>query len=53
MARLHNHAGRWRLPPGFVRIRWDRETFSGDTMVYGGRSGGFPADRIGPCGRWR
>jgi Ser/Thr protein kinase RdoA (MazF antagonist) len=36
MARLHDHAGRWRLPPGFVRIRWDWETFFGDTMVYGG-----------------
>jgi len=22
--------------PGFVRIRWDWETFFGDTMVYGG-----------------
>lgn len=36
MARLHNHADRWRVPPGFVRIRWDWETFFGDTMVYGG-----------------
>src|SRR5215831_11943761 len=36
MARLHNHASRWRAPPGFVRIRWDWETFFGDTMVYGG-----------------
>lgn len=36
MARLHNHACQWRLPPGFVRIRWDWETFFGDTMVYGG-----------------
>ena len=36
MARLHNHAGHWRVPPGFVRIRWDWETFFGDTMVYGG-----------------
>ena len=35
MARLHNHAGQWRVPPGFVRIRWDWETFFGDTMVYG------------------
>jgi Ser/Thr protein kinase RdoA (MazF antagonist) len=38
MARLHNHAGQWRVPPGFARIRWDRETFFGDTMVYGGIS---------------
>ena len=36
MARLHNHAGQWRVPAGFVRIRWDWETFFGDTMVYGG-----------------
>ena len=36
MARLHNHAGQWRVPPGFVRMRWDWETFFGDTMVYGG-----------------
>ena len=38
MARLHNHAAQWRVPPGFVRIRWDWETFFGDTMVYGGVS---------------
>ena len=36
MARLHNHAAQWRLPPGFARMRWDWETFFGDTMVYGG-----------------
>ena len=36
IARLHNHASQWRAPPGFVRIRWDWETFFGDTMVYGG-----------------
>ena len=35
MARLHNHADQWRAPPGFVRIRWDWETFFGDTMIYG------------------
>lgn len=35
MARLHDHAGQWRVPPGFVRIRWGWETFFGDTMVYG------------------
>ncbi len=38
MARLHDHVGQWRPPPGFVRIRWDWETFFGDTMVYGGVS---------------
>jgi Ser/Thr protein kinase RdoA (MazF antagonist) len=36
MARLHNHADLWTRPPGFVRIRWDSETFFGDVMVYGG-----------------
>ena len=36
MAQLHEHAAGWRPPPGFVRIRWDWETFFGDTMVYGG-----------------
>jgi Ser/Thr protein kinase RdoA (MazF antagonist) len=36
MARLQNHAEQWQPPPGFVRIRWDWETFFGDTMVYGG-----------------
>jgi Ser/Thr protein kinase RdoA (MazF antagonist) len=36
MARLHNHASQWRIPPGFARIRWDWETFFGDTMIYGG-----------------
>ena len=35
MARLHNHAAQWSVPPGFVRIRWDWETFFGDTMIYG------------------
>jgi Ser/Thr protein kinase RdoA (MazF antagonist) len=38
MARLHDHAGQWRVPAGFVRIRWDWETFFGDTMIYGGIS---------------
>src|SRR6185312_13535401 len=36
MAQLHEHAAGWRPPPGFVRIRWDWETFFGDTMDYGG-----------------
>jgi Ser/Thr protein kinase RdoA (MazF antagonist) len=36
MARLHNHADTWPRPEGFVRIRWDWETFFGDTMEYGG-----------------
>jgi Ser/Thr protein kinase RdoA (MazF antagonist) len=36
MARLHNHADTWPRPDDFVRIRWDWETFFGDTMQYGG-----------------
>ncbi len=36
MARLHNHTATWGPPPGFVRIRWDAETFFGNTMEYGG-----------------
>jgi hypothetical protein len=36
MARLHNHASQWCPPAGFARIRWDWETFFGDTMVYEG-----------------
>ena len=40
MARLHNHAAQWHPPPGFARIRWDWETFFGDTMIYGGTKAG-------------
>jgi len=36
MADLHTQADGWTRPPGFVRIRWDHETFFGNTMVYGG-----------------
>lgn len=36
MARLHDHADGWTPPSGFVRIRWDHETFFGNVMVYGG-----------------
>jgi Ser/Thr protein kinase RdoA (MazF antagonist) len=36
MAQLHNHATQWHPPPGFVRMRWNWETFFGDTMIYGG-----------------
>lgn len=35
MAHLHDHADAWTPPAGFVRIRWDHETFFGDVMVYG------------------
>ncbi len=35
MARLHHQADRWTPPSGFVRIRWNHETFFGDVMVYG------------------
>jgi Ser/Thr protein kinase RdoA (MazF antagonist) len=36
MAKLHDHAERWAIPPGFTRMRWDREGFFGDRMEYGG-----------------
>ena len=36
MAKLHHHADKWLPPKDFVRIRWDWETFFGDTMEYGG-----------------
>jgi Ser/Thr protein kinase RdoA (MazF antagonist) len=35
MARLHRQASAWTPPHDFVRIRWDHETFFGDTLVYG------------------
>jgi Ser/Thr protein kinase RdoA (MazF antagonist) len=35
LAQLHNHADGWRVPDGFIRIRWDHETYFGNTMVYG------------------
>lgn len=35
MARLHEQADTWTPPAGFVRIRWDHESFFGDVMVYG------------------
>ena len=34
-ALLHDHADTWTPPPGFVRIRWNHETFFADVMVYG------------------
>lgn len=36
LARLHDHASGWAPPSGFVRMRWDWETFFGNTMEYGG-----------------
>jgi Ser/Thr protein kinase RdoA (MazF antagonist) len=38
LARLHDHASGWAPPSGFLRMRWDWETFFGDTMEYGGVS---------------
>ena len=35
LAQLHDHADRWRVPDGFIRIRWDHEAYFGNTMVYG------------------
>jgi len=31
LARLHDHASVWAPPSGFVRMRWDWETFFGNT----------------------
>jgi Ser/Thr protein kinase RdoA (MazF antagonist) len=36
MAVLHGQADAWTPPREFVRIRWDHDTFFGNTMVYGG-----------------
>lgn len=36
LARLHDHASTWTPPDGFLRMRWDWETFFGNTMEYGG-----------------
>jgi Ser/Thr protein kinase RdoA (MazF antagonist) len=38
LAQLHDHASGWAPPSGFVRMRWDWETFFGNTMEYGGVS---------------
>ncbi|WP_433022816.1 phosphotransferase enzyme family protein [Kribbella sp. CA-294648] len=38
LARLHDQASGWTPPAGFVRMRWDWETFFGNTMEYGGVS---------------
>lgn len=38
LARLHDHASMWTPPAGFIRMRWDWETFFGNTMEYGGVS---------------
>lgn len=38
LARLHDHASAWTPPAGFLRMRWDWETFFGNTMEYGGVS---------------
>jgi len=38
LAGLHDHASTWVPPAGFVRMRWDWETFFGNTMEYGGVS---------------
>lgn len=35
LAQLHNHADHWVPPDGFIRIRWDHNTFFGNTMTYG------------------
>jgi Ser/Thr protein kinase RdoA (MazF antagonist) len=47
MARLHDQAGQWRVPPGFVQIRWDWETFFATRCSTGDRRRG----RLGPAPR--
>jgi Ser/Thr protein kinase RdoA (MazF antagonist) len=42
MARLHDHGDHWTPPDDFVRITWDRTTFFGDVMEYGG----LPASEV-------
>jgi Ser/Thr protein kinase RdoA (MazF antagonist) len=44
---LRDQGGRWRVPSGFARIRWDGEAFAGDMMLYGGRRRGC----LGPAPR--
>ncbi len=34
-ARLHNHAARWQLPPGFVRHAWDTDGLTGEAPLWG------------------
>lgn len=36
MAKLHNHAASWHLPPSFARVRWDWHAFFGDIAPYAG-----------------
>ncbi|MFF1820180.1 phosphotransferase enzyme family protein [Kribbella sp. NPDC058245] len=38
LAQLHNHTATWTPPTKLVRMRWDWETFFGNTMEYGGVS---------------
>ena len=34
-ARLHNHAARWRPPPGFTRHAWDTDGLVGEQPLWG------------------
>jgi Ser/Thr protein kinase RdoA (MazF antagonist) len=34
-ARMHDHAKRWTLPPGFTRHTWDYETSLGNRPIWG------------------
>ncbi|TDD43125.1 aminoglycoside phosphotransferase [Kribbella antibiotica] len=48
LARLHNHAAAWTPPTKLVRMRWDWETFFGNTMEYGGVSAADCWDLLPP-----
>ncbi|GAA0601414.1 hypothetical protein GCM10009534_39790 [Kribbella sandramycini] len=48
LATLHDQAANWTLPAGFVRMRWDWETYFGNTMEYGGRSAADCWDLLSP-----
>lgn len=48
LARLHDHASTWDPPAGFVRMRWDWETYFGNTMEYGGVSAADCWDLLPP-----
>jgi Ser/Thr protein kinase RdoA (MazF antagonist) len=51
MAALHEHAADFTPPAGFVRMRWDWETFFGNTMEYGGVAAAGCWDLLPPAVR--
>ncbi|GAB3953982.1 phosphotransferase [Kribbella albertanoniae] len=48
LARLHSHTAAWTPPAKLVRMRWDWETFFGNTMEYGGVSAADCWDLLPP-----